>query len=74
MRQIALHGSRDSVQCTISVELQRPDTRSRIEAPINRFGCSQSRWQVDSMGHQRMNVRVVLPTSSHLDDTHFHAG
>jgi hypothetical protein len=74
MRQITLRGGRDSVQRTISVELQRPDTRSWIEGPINRFGRSQSHWQVDSVGYQRMNVHVVLPASSHLDYTHLHPG
>src|SRR5215469_3887463 len=41
--QILLHGGRDAAQRSIAVELERPDTRRRVEAPIDSLCRCQTR-------------------------------
>ena len=65
--QIFLHGGRDAAQRSIAVELERPDTRRRVEAPIDSLCRCQTRRHVDSVCRQSMDIHVLLLTASDLN-------
>ena len=71
--QILLHGGWDTVQRSITVELQGPNTRGWIEAPVDGLGCGQPGRHVDSVRYQCVNIDVVFPTPSNLNHPHLHA-
>src|SRR5450432_1087161 len=73
-RQVLPHGGWNPVQGSVAEKLQRPDTRGRVKLSVDGLGRRQTSWHIDTVGHQRVDVHVILPTAPNLNHTHFHAG